>query len=257
VKILLVDDNPVNAEMMRFTLEKEGYLPLLADNGEAALACLDAHPDVDVMVTDVMMPGMDGLQLLEQIRRRPECTLLPVVVATSLANSTTVRQAVALQCRHFIVKPYTAHLLVETIRDALAGRGAVLEDKTQVASRLGVDAAGYERLALAFAELVSGRVETLAALAARDVPPAIDEPFKRDLRALAESAALLGAERLAKTFAAFGLPADDPPPEQRSGVYKALLTELRTLANALPLLPASGPPDAGPSAPDSTSSAAG
>src|SRR5204862_271374 len=85
-------------------------------------------------------PGMGGMQLLERIRRRPEYKTLPIVVATSLANQATVRQAVALHCKHFIVKPFTVQLLIHTVREALRLRGAVLEDKTRVLSRLGIDA---------------------------------------------------------------------------------------------------------------------
>jgi CheY-like chemotaxis protein len=245
MKILIVDDNPVNAEMIRFSLEKEKYEPIMASGGEEALACLDAHPDLGVVVTDVMMPGMDGLQLLELIRQRPECKTLPVIVATSLANEPTVRQAVALQCKHFIVKPFTIPLLLHTVRAALAERGVVLEDRTRVASRLGIDTAGYDQLALAFATVVHGRVRTLQDLAGRDAPPAIDAGLQRDLRTLEESAALLGAERLMKTLAAFGLPDRAVPSPELGGVCKALLAELRALATALPSVPSE--PDAAPS----------
>src|SRR4051812_3942687 len=137
MKILVVEDNPVNAEMIRFTLEKERHEAVMAADGEAALACLDRHSDIAVVVTDVVMPGMGGMQLLERIRRRPEYKTLPIVVATSLANQATVRQAVALHCKHFIVKPFTVQLLIHTVREALRLRGAVLEDKTRVLSRLG------------------------------------------------------------------------------------------------------------------------
>ena len=237
MEILVVDDNPVNAEMIRFSLEKEGYAPLMAADGEAALACLDAHPDVAVVVTDVMMPGMDGLQLLEQIRRRPETKTLPVIVATSLANQATVRQAVALQCKHFIVKPFTVPLLLQTVRAAVNERGVVLEDKARVLSRLGIDGAGYDQLAVAFASFVDARVRTLQERAERDDAAPIDAGLQGDLRALEESAGLLGAERLLKTLATFGLPDRPVPAAELSGVYKALLIDLRALAGALP-----GPP---------------
>jgi CheY-like chemotaxis protein len=237
MKILVVDDNPVNAEMIRVSLEKERYEAVMATGGEEALQRLDAHPDVALVITDVMMPGMDGMQLLERIRRRPECKTLPAVVATSLANQATVRQAVALQCKHFIVKPFTVPLLIQTVRAALGQRGVVLEDKPRVLSRLGMDAAGYDRLAVAFATFVHARVQTLEALTERESPPPIDVALQRDLRALEESAELLGAERVTRMLATFGLPDRDPPPDELSGIYKALLGELRTLAGALPAPP--------------------
>jgi len=242
MKILVVDDNPVNAEMVRISLEKEKYQPIMAAGGEEALACLEAHPDVAVLVTDVMMPGMDGLQLLERIRQRPEWKTLPVVVATSVAKQATVRQAASLQCKHFIVKPFTVRLLVQTVREAIEQRGVVLEDKVRVLSRLGIDGAGYDQLAVAFATFVHARVRTLQDLAEHDAPPAIDAGLQRDLVALEESAGLLGAERVIRTLATFGLPARTVPSPELGGVYKALLAELRALAAALPAPPSEAPP---------------
>ena len=94
---------------------------------------LEEHPDVDLVITDVMMPNVGGLEMLERIRQRPEWKTLPVVVATSLANQATVRQAVSLHCKHFIVKPFTVQLLLQTVREAIGQRGVVLQDKTRVA----------------------------------------------------------------------------------------------------------------------------
>src|SRR5690349_1041340 len=102
--------------MVRLSLEKERYGVVLARDGEQALAALEAHPEIDLVITDVMMPNVDGLQMLERIRQRPEWKTLPVVVATSLANQATVRQAVSLHCKQFIVKPFTVQLLLQTVR---------------------------------------------------------------------------------------------------------------------------------------------
>ena len=242
MKILIVDDNPVNAEMIRFSLEKEKYEPIIATGGEEALACLDAHPDIGVVVTDVMMPGMDGLQLLQRIRQRPGCKALPVVVATSLANQATVRQAVALQCKHFIVKPFAVPLLVQTVRAAVAERGVVLEDKARVLSRLGIDDAGYDQLALAFASFVQARVRALQELVERDAPPTPDPALHNDLRGLEESARLLGAERLHKTLATVGVSDDAVSSTELAGIYKTLLGELQALAHALPAVPPASEP---------------
>src|SRR6185295_7099920 len=123
MKILIVEDNPVNAEMVRLALEKEHYETVWAHDGEEALAMLEAHLDVDLVITDVMMPNVGGLEMLGRIRQRPEYKTLPVVVATSMANQSTVRQAVSLHCKHFIVKPFTVRLLVQTVREAIGQRG--------------------------------------------------------------------------------------------------------------------------------------
>ena len=249
MKILIVEDNPVNAEMVRLSLEKEQYETVLAVDGAEALAKLEEHPEIDLVITDVMMPNVGGLEMLERIRQRPEWRMLPVVVATSLANQATVRQAVSLHCKHFIVKPFTVKLLVQTVREAIGQRGVVLEEKTRVLSRLGLDPDGYDQLALTFATFVHERVGALRALcepaeqAEPTRPPAssdqpniveIDLPMRRDLFALEESATLLGAERLANLLVALGLPNGTVPADALGGAYKALLTELQLLTEALP-----------------------
>ncbi len=234
MKILVVEDNPVNAEMLRLSLEREHYEVLLAPDGAEALASLEAHPDIDLVITDVMMPNLGGLEMLERIRQRPEWTTLPVVVATSVANQATVRQAVSLHCKHFIVKPFTVQLLLQTVREAIGQRGVVLQEKARVLGRLGLDADGYDQLALTFASFVHERVAALRALAERTAAPEIDLEQRRDFFALEESAALLGAERLGNLLGALGLPGGDIAADARGAAYKALLTELQLLTAALP-----------------------
>jgi CheY-like chemotaxis protein len=234
MKILVVEDNPVNAAMLRATLEKERYEVVYAGDGEMALIALEEHPDVDLVITDVMMPTLTGLEMLDRIRQRPEWKTLPVVVATSLANQATVRQAVSLHCKHFIVKPFTVQLLLQTVRDAIGARGVVLQDKGLAVGRIGLDGAGYDQLAVAFSGLVHERVTALQALAEREQQDAIDVTIRRDLYALDESAALLGAERLGNVLAAFGLPSGEIAVAALGGVYKALVTELKLLQGSLP-----------------------
>ncbi len=235
--ILIVEDNPVNAEMLRLTLEKAGYGVVRATDGAEALVKLGEHPEVDLVVTDVMMPNLGGLEMVERIRQRPEWTTLPIVVATSVANQATVRQAVSLHCKHFIVKPFTVQLLIQTVREAIGRRGVVLQDKARVLSRLGLDPEGYDRLALTFASLVHGRVRALRALCERTEHDELDLAQRRDLFALEESATLLGAERLGNLFAALGLPGGSVPRETLGDAYKALLIELQLLSAALPTAP--------------------
>jgi len=234
VKILVVEDNPVNAEMMRHSLEREHYETVLAKDGQEALALLAEHPEVDLVITDVMMPNVGGLEMLEQIRRRPEWKMLPVVVATSMANQATVRQAVSLHCKHFIVKPFTVQLLLQTVREAIGQRGLVLQEKARVLTRLGLDGDGYDQLVLTFAGFVHERVRALREICERSEHQEIDLAMRRDLFALDESATILGAERLGNVLHALGLPNGALPVDALGGAYQALLNELQLLSEALP-----------------------
>lgn len=235
--ILIVEDNPVNAEMVRLTLEREQYETLLAHDGEEALALLEDHPGADLVITDVMMPNVGGLEMVERLRQRPEWRMLPVVVATSQANEATVRQAVSLHCKHFIVKPFTVQLLLQTVRAAISERGAVLEERPRVLARLGLDDDGYDRIALTFATFVDARVTALRELCERGEPaPEPDLAMRRDLTALEEGAALLGAERLANFLASLGLAAGTVPTDALGGAYRTLLAELELVGGLLPVV---------------------
>ena len=233
--ILIVEDNPVNAEMVRLSLEREHYATMLAHDGEEAMALLEEHPGVDLIITDVMMPNVGGLEMLERVRQRPEWKTLPVVVATSQANQATVRQAVSLHCKHFIVKPFTVQLLLQTVREAINQRGAVLEEPTRVLGRLGLDEQGYTQLAMTFAKFVHARVTDLRAICEQaEAPAEPDLPMRRDLTALEEGAALLGAERLANFLGSLGLATGSVPADALGGAYKTLLAELQLVAGLLP-----------------------
>ena len=119
VKILIVEDNPVSAEVMKLTLEKQHYQPVLACSGDEAKECLASMPDIGLVITDIMLPTMSGIDLLREIRALPEWSDVPVIVATATANHDTVLQVAALRCKRILVKPIHTALLLQTVRAAL------------------------------------------------------------------------------------------------------------------------------------------
>jgi CheY-like chemotaxis protein len=86
-KILVVDDDPDFVEIMRTILECHGYNVITASNGQQALARVKAdHPDL--MVLDIMMSTvLDGLNVSEQLSRDPEAKFMPVIMASSIADT--------------------------------------------------------------------------------------------------------------------------------------------------------------------------
>jgi CheY-like chemotaxis protein len=85
VRLLLVDDEPDILEIVAQYMETAGYSVLTAQSGVAALALLDRDPNVDLIVSDLSMPGMDGVQLIQRAqRRRPQ---LPAIILTGLAEN--------------------------------------------------------------------------------------------------------------------------------------------------------------------------
>ncbi len=85
-RALVVDDDEPIRRLLRVNLDRAGFAVDAAANGEAALALLDAGPPPDLLITDVMMPVMDGLEMLKRIRERPELADLPTIVMGALRN---------------------------------------------------------------------------------------------------------------------------------------------------------------------------
>jgi two-component system chemotaxis sensor kinase CheA len=121
-KILVVDDQFTVRELQRSILETAGYQVELARNGREALDRVGGEPDVDLVLSDVSMPEMDGFALLEAIRRRGENASLPVVIVTSQSGDEDRRRGVELGADAYIIKDeFDQQALLETIA-RLVGR---------------------------------------------------------------------------------------------------------------------------------------
>lgn len=103
--VLVVDDEPQNIELAYIVLQKEGYRLLHAQNGEEALEILNGH-DVHVMVLDLMMPKLNGFELLERIKREEALHSIPVLVVTALGEEESRERAMKLGADAYLVKPY-------------------------------------------------------------------------------------------------------------------------------------------------------
>jgi CheY-like chemotaxis protein len=111
-KVLVVDDEPDVADMAEVLLTAHGLDTVVAYSGADALSTLAAHPDIDAVVSDVMMPGMTGLQLAEQIDQRyPK---VKIVLASGYI-APDMHQGQPLK-RLFLAKPYRIEQLLQLLR---------------------------------------------------------------------------------------------------------------------------------------------
>jgi PAS domain S-box-containing protein len=117
--VLVVDDEPAVRFVTRETLETFNYRVLLASNGTEAVPLLsDQQQPIALVVTDMMMPVLDGFGVIEAARRlRPA---LPIIAASGLDVDGMAARAVEAGARVFLSKPYTAHTLLQTVADVLA-----------------------------------------------------------------------------------------------------------------------------------------
>jgi CheY-like chemotaxis protein len=113
--ILLVDDNGHVREITAMLLRDRGYNVIEASNGNAALAALDANPAIDLLIVDFTMPGMSGVDLLEQARiKRPE---IRAVFITGYVDHTRLGEKFAGEV--VVRKPFTMDQLAPAVRAAL------------------------------------------------------------------------------------------------------------------------------------------
>jgi DNA-binding response OmpR family regulator len=139
--LLLVDDDAhlLTACVHALRLERPGWTVATAADGAGALAALKARP-ADLVVTDLVMPGMDGLALLAALRRDPATAALPAIVITALDDRTSQRQAMGAGADDYLAKPFTVQELIEAVEARLARR-------SQLAGQAGTAPAVQARLA--------------------------------------------------------------------------------------------------------------
>jgi CheY-like chemotaxis protein len=123
VSILVVDDEPDVAELFRQRFRREArqgtYMMHFASSGEDALSKLNngVDPQLIVILSDINMPNMDGLELLSQLKASAQWQQIPVIMVTTESSQTKVMQAVELGAAGYIRKPFTA----EQIKAKLEG----------------------------------------------------------------------------------------------------------------------------------------
>ena len=111
-RILVVEDNLALRENLQEALELEGFRVTVAADGRRALDALGAEPRPAVVLVDLMMPGMDGRELVERIRAEPNLAGLRVVVATGYSSA---KARAGVQADAFLEKPFGVEELLEAI----------------------------------------------------------------------------------------------------------------------------------------------
>jgi len=122
-RILIVDDDPVILRLLQINFRLEGYEVDSASRGDEALRrAREAVPDV--VVLDIMMPGVDGFDVLRQLKEDPASRDVPVILLSARAQDEDRRRGYALGVEEYVTKPFDPAHLVEIVRRVLAGRPA-------------------------------------------------------------------------------------------------------------------------------------
>lgn len=117
-KIFVVDDEEHIIELIKFNLEKNGYDVLTSDNGEDCIALLEEN-SVDLLVLDLMLPGMDGIEVCKEIRKKDRFNKLPIIMLTAKGEETDRILGLELGADDYITKPFSVRELVARIKAIL------------------------------------------------------------------------------------------------------------------------------------------
>ena len=121
-RILAVEDSATQAAALMALLEEAGFETVLARRAERALEVLAEQP-VDLVLSDVLMPGMDGYELARRIRSVPAWSELPIVLLTSLSDPLAIVRGLESGADHYVTKPYEPAALLDRVRAVLARSG--------------------------------------------------------------------------------------------------------------------------------------
>jgi putative two-component system response regulator len=117
-RVLIIDDDPHVARLLQVALQGEHEV-LVAGGGEEGLRLAAAeHPDI--VVLDVLMPGMDGYSVLDQLKAGPATREMAVIMLTAKAATEDVRWAAAIGADYYLAKPFNPHDVAALIRRHLA-----------------------------------------------------------------------------------------------------------------------------------------
>ena len=117
-KILSVDDSASVRQMVTFALETAGYHTVQATDGREALALLKTTP-VDMIVTDLNMPNLNGIELIKQVRALPSFKFVPIVLLTTESEDAKKAEGKAAGATGWIVKPFNQGQLLAVVKKLL------------------------------------------------------------------------------------------------------------------------------------------
>jgi DNA-binding response OmpR family regulator len=131
MEILIVEDSPTQAELLKHLLEQHGYKVLAATNGKQALALLDKHTPA-LVISDIVMPEMDGYELCRQIKSLKSKQDIPVILLTSLSSAEDVLDGLECGADNFITKPYAEEYLIAHVEQIIANRKLLSGERVRV-----------------------------------------------------------------------------------------------------------------------------
>jgi len=163
VKVLVADDNPDILKLIDLNLKYEGYKTITAEDGEKALNLARKHKP-DLIILDVLMPQMDGWQVLSHLKKTEETEKIPVIMLTGLSMKEGKERGLIEGVEDFISKPFNPLRLLEIIEDIVSRHKVITSFQAPYSKNIKIGLIGEGKLIIDMARalLGSSKIELLA-----------------------------------------------------------------------------------------------
>jgi two-component system, OmpR family, phosphate regulon response regulator PhoB len=141
-RILIVEDEDAQAEVLRYNFEREGFDPAVARDGDEAILCVDEQLP-DLMILDWMLPGASGLSICQQLRKRRDTRALPVIILTARGEETDRIRGLESGADDYVVKPFSPSELIARVRAVLRRSRPALAEEQLSHGGITMDMAAY------------------------------------------------------------------------------------------------------------------
>jgi two-component system phosphate regulon response regulator PhoB len=121
-KILIVEDDEDIVELLRYNLVKDGFQPVTVVRGEDALRKLQTDDAIDIVLLDLMLPGIDGLEVFRRIKMQEKFRKLPIIMLTAKGEESDIIAGLELGADDYIVKPFSPKVVIARVRSVLRRR---------------------------------------------------------------------------------------------------------------------------------------
>jgi two-component system chemotaxis response regulator CheY len=116
--IMIVEDSATMRQMVGFTLKRNGYEVIEAEDGSDALGKINGNP-IHMIITDLNMPNMDGLEFIRNVRQNPSCKYTPIIMLTTESQETKKSEGRAAGATGWIVKPFSPEQLMAVVEKVI------------------------------------------------------------------------------------------------------------------------------------------
>ena len=120
-KILVVDDEEDILELVRYNLARDGYRVVCAASGEQALNKAGSEP-FDLIVLDLMLPGIDGLEVAKRLKSKPETRHIPIIMLTAKGEEADIVTGLELGADDYVTKPFSPRILIARVKAVIRRR---------------------------------------------------------------------------------------------------------------------------------------